>query len=561
MKFLSTATNLEVLRREAKRWLRAVRSGDAAAVQRLNAAGVSASQPGLRDVQHALALEYGLPGWIALKDRVEELRRESQGIGELVKEFLELACLNYGVRPGTATWDQTFADRPERHAAAARILARHPLITQASLHAAAAAGDAGAVRRWLSKRPESVNEPGGPHGWPPLLYLCFSRVPGPLSENAVIIARLLLEYGADPNVYFTDGANHFTPLTGAMGEGEAVPAAQPPHPQSRELARLLLDCGAEPFDKQGLYNTALWNSTTDWLDLLHQHSRRSGSQEAWTRRENGPRMIDILLDMAVTRNHLERVRWLIDHGADATAPGHYTKRPLHLVALLHGFISVAEVLERAGAPITALSGYQAFQAACLSGDESGARRIAETNPAVLRQAAPLLIASQSGNVRAVERLLDLGVDPNVEGPHQPGRRALHTAAAANSPAIARLLLERGAQVDPVEKAFQATPLGWAVHHGHAPVIEVLAPLSRDLRALARAGCTARLRELFHSDPSLARPELLFCLPSVDDCALELAELLVGAGAAPHVRNAEGRTPAEHAAFLGLDDTAAFLDPS
>ena len=57
-------STLENLKREAKRWLKALRDDDEAARARLRRAFPDAPDvPTLRDVQHALALEHGLPGW------------------------------------------------------------------------------------------------------------------------------------------------------------------------------------------------------------------------------------------------------------------------------------------------------------------------------------------------------------------------------------------------------------------------------------------------------------------------------------------------------------------
>lgn len=65
---ITPATSLENLQKEAKRWLRAVRAGDAEARARLRGAWPNApAEPGLRDVQHALAREYGVESWNALK--------------------------------------------------------------------------------------------------------------------------------------------------------------------------------------------------------------------------------------------------------------------------------------------------------------------------------------------------------------------------------------------------------------------------------------------------------------------------------------------------------------
>ena len=66
------STSLEHLQREAKRWLKALRTGDRDARARFDAAVPDAPEdPTLRDVQHALAREYGLSGWTALRARVQ----------------------------------------------------------------------------------------------------------------------------------------------------------------------------------------------------------------------------------------------------------------------------------------------------------------------------------------------------------------------------------------------------------------------------------------------------------------------------------------------------------
>jgi hypothetical protein len=64
---ITPATSLENLRREAKRWLRALRDGDIAARSRFEQVRPGGpAHPVLRDVQQALALEYGHESWTAL---------------------------------------------------------------------------------------------------------------------------------------------------------------------------------------------------------------------------------------------------------------------------------------------------------------------------------------------------------------------------------------------------------------------------------------------------------------------------------------------------------------
>ena len=68
---ITPASTLDSLKAEARRWLKALKAGAADARARLQRALPGSSmQPTLRDVQHALAREFGLPGWTALKQRL-----------------------------------------------------------------------------------------------------------------------------------------------------------------------------------------------------------------------------------------------------------------------------------------------------------------------------------------------------------------------------------------------------------------------------------------------------------------------------------------------------------
>src|SRR5262249_55887903 len=65
---LTAATALDNLRKETKRWLKALRGGDAQARRRFETAYRDGpADPVLRDVQHALAREYEFENWTQLK--------------------------------------------------------------------------------------------------------------------------------------------------------------------------------------------------------------------------------------------------------------------------------------------------------------------------------------------------------------------------------------------------------------------------------------------------------------------------------------------------------------
>jgi len=70
---LTPRTTLENLKRDAKRWLKALRANVADARDRLRRVLPNPPEaPTLRQVQHALALEYGLSGWRELKNRLPQ---------------------------------------------------------------------------------------------------------------------------------------------------------------------------------------------------------------------------------------------------------------------------------------------------------------------------------------------------------------------------------------------------------------------------------------------------------------------------------------------------------
>jgi ankyrin repeat protein len=164
----------------------------------------------------------------------------------------------------------------------------------------------------------------------------------------------------------------------------------------------------------------------------------------------------------------------------------------------------------------------------------------------------------------VATLLDLGVPIEVEDEHK--QRPLHAAAGANAIAVARLLIERGAEIDPEETQWGATPLGFAVYGNHREMIELLAPLTRNVWHLVRLGRTARLREVLAAEPARATQGAasgftpLMRLPDDEERAVEAVELLLSHGTDASVRTRhEGRTAAEYARERGLYKAARLLE--
>jgi ankyrin repeat protein len=386
----------------------------------------------------------------------------------------------------------------------------------------------------------------------------------------VAIARLLLAAGADPNFAFNDGwDNSFTLVTGAIGLGEG---AKPSHPQATELVELLVAAGASPFDTQALYNISIVGQDVYWYDLLWRHCEAQGVTDRWrdavSYRIGGNQPLnplDYLLGNAVGQNHLARAEWLLARGANPDTPHAYTGQPVHALAQLSGFVEMAALLERHGAAPVALSGTQAFRAACLRGDEERARSLLAGDPHLVAHPALLLAAAEFGNAPAIGLLLSLEAD--VGGCDHEGISPLHRAVQSGSLEAANLLIAAGAEIDRRERKWNGTPLSWAVVLGRPQMVDLLAPLSRDLWSLAHLGLTERLDTVLSAEPNLASgvrthgdsPTPLFNLPEDEDKAAEVARILLCHGADPRMHNKNGQTAIDAARRRDLDKAADVME--
>jgi len=543
---LTPQSNLESFRKEAKRRLKALRA-----------------DPGqkpltLRGVQHALALELGFPGWAALKQELADRALAARSHAERVILFLEKSANRYSTAPGSAKWNTWEPDRPARAEFAARLLARHPEIALDSIHTAVATHNMDAVREFLQKDASLANSTGRPDGWTPLLRLAYTRMPlESLTTNAVDIATVLLDHGANPKAAWSDSENSFTVLTGVIGGGEG---GQTAHPKAEALARLLIARGAEPFDFQALYNTSLDPDSTFWLELLWNESNKRGEAAKWTNASpNALSAVDYLLGNAVPK-HPIRAEWLLQHGASANAVNSYSKEAVVKHAMLAGKQVLVDMLVLHGARLPVLSDGEVFLSSAMQGDTTKLRELAARHPVFLRSPHAMIAAIHQRRTDVVKLLLELGTSPNVAD--RSGSTALHQAVLADAVEIARLLIARGADIDPIERSYNSTPLGAANYHQRTEMVALLVPLSRDIRGLCFAGAVDRLTELFGADRSLASAVTrggevpLFALPDDDERAAEIVELLLTHGADPSARNSAGLTPMEAAKKRGLEEAAA-----
>lgn len=450
----------------------------------------------LAGAQFVVARHYGFSSWAALRRHVTTIERYRRApdeiaevtVGQFADEFLMLACLRYG--------GDDAADRWQR---AARLLAGHPEITSRSVHAAAAAADAGALRALLGQDPALASAQGGPYRWEPVLYLAYARHDPSISEDATVrSASLLLAHGADPNAgYLWHGLiPAFTALTGALGSGEGD---QPQHPHGFALARTLLAAGADPNDGQALYNRQFGSDDTH-LALLLGHGLGRGDGGPWRARfgertDSPAELIAGQLRWAVTHDMRDRVRLLAEHGADLRTPFEAGEerivrcvnatdgRTPAEVAAVCGCWAVLDLLTEYGVPRPAAEGADGLIAAALAGDRRTVERLAGHAGAARAQRPGLVVWAASRCAwSAIPLLTELGWNVNararVDFPiEQEWETALHEAAGNGDIHAARMLIELGADPGIRDARFHATPLGWAEHFGQQATADYLQPLT------------------------------------------------------------------------------------
>jgi ankyrin repeat protein len=163
---------------------------------------------------------------------------------------------------------------------------------------------------------------------------------------------------------------------------------------------------------------------------------------------------------------------------------------------------------------------------------------------------------------ALELLVGLGASVDVRDSHNT--RPLHHAAAANALAAAQFLVDRGAEIDPRERRYDAAPIGWAAHGDHHRMVDLLSRYSRNIWTLSSQGYVDRVRQILSEDPSLAKSTSadgvtpLWWLPDDEDKALEIVDLLMAQGADPAARSKRGTTAADWAEKRGMTQVVTRL---
>ncbi|HEX4566089.1 MAG TPA: ankyrin repeat domain-containing protein, partial [Vicinamibacterales bacterium] len=463
-------STLDNLKKEAKRWLKALRAGDRSARERLRRAYPNAPRvAGLRDAQHALAREGGHENWIALTRDVDAGSTSS------------------------------------------------PL---EALLRAAGRGDADAVARILIEEPSLLDQRGsiGDSGLRTALHF------GVHHEAVVCV---LLERGADPNV--RDEGDHAYPIHFAAERGELpivkLLVEHGADPQGAGTSHQLDAVGwAVCFDyayhvdvaRYLLAHGAVYTLTTavalGEADAIRETTRRGEDVNQRMDRTNRRRTP---LHLAAIKKQPASLSTLLELGADPNLADAAGLTPLDQAVILSEREMAERLLDR-GARITAA-------AAILLERREDFERLVAANPELMnddRLWGRLLVqAAGRASARVIDQILkvverqraglsivNVQDDPEtaVDGVH--GYTPLHAAAWAGNTDVVRLLLKRGADPRVRDSKWKATAAGWAAHAGHTDTANVILEADVDIFQAVNFDRGDRVAQILDRDPAaIARP--------------------------------------------------------
>ncbi|KAJ0690895.1 putative non-specific serine/threonine protein kinase [Helianthus annuus] len=187
------------------------------------------------------------------------------------------------------------------------------------------------------------------------------------------------------------------------------------------------------------------------------------------------------LHLAVKERRRDCARLLLTAEANPNVANFaHNETPLH-IASAHGDENLVKLLLLKGANknIRNRSGKTAFDLA----KEHGHARLFDA----LGLGDRLCLAARKGEVRTVNRVLDVGAA--INGQDQHGWTALHRASFKGYTDVVRLLIEKGVNLD-ARDGDGYTALHCAVESGNVDVLELLVKKGADVKARTNKGVTA-----------------------------------------------------------------------
>jgi ankyrin repeat protein len=450
---LPTRPSLEFDRKAAKRLLDDAHGGAEAAMSRFvefhprfTGTEVPLSEARLADAQFVVAREYGFASWPRWKQFVEDRLLDND---QRVAAMVEAVC-------------------SQQFRRGALLLAGDPELARCDLCTACACGELDLVARELEREPALATREGGPLGWYPIVYACFSRFLRRDPERAqriVQVVRLLLDHGADADGHYLiehgDGQLPQTCIYGAAGIANHA-----------GLTQMLLEAGADAGERvdgrsanEALYHAAEFRDVTCLRMLLE-----AGPD---------PKEVSYCLSRALDFDNETATQLFLEHGADATLsiPHHRDRTHLHKAVINRRSETVVRALLEAGADPNRpdAEGKSPYRFAVSLGNPEiaklleahGADREQATEedraqgafaPGSSPSAGQLGLVARRGDLEMMERMIAAGTAVNDDASMPP----LHSACYAGQLEAARLLIEHGASLEQVNE-YGGTPLGTAIY--------------------------------------------------------------------------------------------------
>jgi ankyrin repeat protein len=469
---LTSRSSVQNLKTEAKRWLRALRANDLAARTRFRRAiPFPPDHPTLRDVQFALAREYGAAGWRELVARVDSgSPNELSPRAAAVRSLLEAAAS--GNVPGIDTVLDSYPDVISERG----LVPGGPMRT--ALHCAVSGLHEAAVRHLLERGADPNARDEGDNALP--LHFAAEK------EHLPII-RLLVEYGSE-----TIGAGDDHELE-VIGWATCFGAGKP------EVVQYLLSHGA----RHNICSAVATGATADIRSIVR---RTPAEIERRMDRANQHRHP---LHLAVVKQRAASLATLLELGADLEAVDAAGLTALDQAAL-NGSSELVRLLLDHGAALR-------LPAAVALGRLDVLDALLRADPECLRPATRwgtlIVRAAERGSGAVIDALVARGASPNAEDSPDTsvdgtsGYTPLHAAAFHGNVSAARALVEHGANVSARETRYFGTPIGWATYARHGDVVELLlASGGVDIFDAVEHGRADLVRAAVERDPAaLERP--------------------------------------------------------
>lgn len=441
-RFLPTRPSLEFDRKAAKRLLDDAQGGAEDAMSRFvefhprfTDTAVPLDEARLADAQFVVAREYGFASWPRWKQFVEDRLLDKD---QRAAAMIEAVC-------------------SQQFRRGALLLEADLELARSDLFTACACGELDLVARELEREPALATREGGPLGWYPIVYACFSRFLRRDPERAariVQVVRLLLDHGADADSHYLiehgDGQLPQTCIYGAAGianhtgltqmlleagadAGERVDGRSANEAlyhaaefQDVTCLRLLLEAGAGHEEVSYCLSRALDfdNETAALLFLEH------GADATQNIRHHGDRTH--LHKAVINRRTEATLRALLQAGADPNRPDAEGKSPFRFAVSL-GYPKIATLLEAHGADPEQATEEDRAQGAFAPGSSPSAGQLG--------------VVARRGDLERMERMIAAGAAVSREASMPP----LHSACYAGQLEAARLLVGHGADLEQVNE--------------------------------------------------------------------------------------------------------------